>query len=371
MKRRPPRGGAHGVVEGAMKIRFLETHVLLLALVLGGAPGGLAYKVNTADNNAPVKWTTPSAAYVVNVSGAPADFLGAVLASMQTWTDVPESDFAFAYNGTTASHTWGDMDGVNVVDFGALTSTFEEALGVNTFWFTSTGQMLGSDIRLNSRYAFSTNGQAGTYDLQSLMTHELGHSLSLADLYDSQDAAKVMYGFLHHGDTSKRTLHWDDRDGIAYLYPSPTPPVPPGPPPGLYLYVNTVTGMVMIDVGHSVEVNITIEANGSDGYFQDWWAVVCSPFGWFALDASGQWVPVPDLAQLKPAYQGRVMDLVYCRLLYMHYLPEGTYTFYFGLDTMNGVLDGSGQYVATRVIVSNLPGALPAAGDVLPRQDPP
>jgi hypothetical protein len=57
-------------------------------------------------------------------------------------------------------------------------------------------------------------------DVQNVATHESGHSLSLFDLYGGADTDKTMYGIIANGETKKRTLEQDDRDGVAYLYPS-------------------------------------------------------------------------------------------------------------------------------------------------------
>ena len=91
----------------------------------------------------------------------------------------------------------------------------------DSIWYQlSTGQILETDIKFNTDYAFKTDGSADAYDVQNIATHELGHSLALADLYDSADSDKTMYGYAAKGETKKRTLTQDDMDGITYLYPS-------------------------------------------------------------------------------------------------------------------------------------------------------
>ncbi|MBT8363237.1 MAG: hypothetical protein KJP23_00930, partial [Deltaproteobacteria bacterium] len=46
--------------------------------------------------------------------------------------------------------------------------------------------------------------------------------LALADLYNSSDSEKTMYGTIQEGETKKRSLHQDDINGIRYLYPTET-----------------------------------------------------------------------------------------------------------------------------------------------------
>ena len=51
-----------------------------------------------------------------------------------------------------------------------------------------------------------------------LLPMNLGHSLSLADLYGAADSEKTMYGYSATGETKQRTLDQDDINGIIYLY---------------------------------------------------------------------------------------------------------------------------------------------------------
>jgi len=179
-----------------------------------------AYVVNTTSEGAEIKWNTSNATYYINTSGGPSGNLAAIQAAMQTWTDVVASSFAFVDAGTTASTDFGVNDGVNIVGFGPLGAT--ETLAQNTKWYyVSSGEIIDSDIQINTDYPWNTDGSLDAYDVQNVGTHELGHSLSLADLYDAADSGKTMYGYDSLGETNKRTLDQDDIYGIAYLYPSP------------------------------------------------------------------------------------------------------------------------------------------------------
>jgi hypothetical protein len=122
------------------------------------------------------------------------------------------------YGGTTTSTSYGVNDGKNRISFGPLSG---EALAQNTFWYnSSSGEILDSDIRLNTAYAWNTNGSSSGFDVQNACTHELGHSLSLDDLYGSGDSEKTMYGYIAAGETKKR--HWLRmmRQGSAICIPS-------------------------------------------------------------------------------------------------------------------------------------------------------
>jgi hypothetical protein len=55
-------------------------------------------------------------------------------------------------------------------------------------------------------------------DLQNIATHEFGHGVGLADLYDDQWSEQTMYGYATEGETKKRTLNTGDIAGIQALY---------------------------------------------------------------------------------------------------------------------------------------------------------
>ncbi len=161
------------------------------------------YVVSTTGTGLEIKWPVRSASYLLNAAGSPPGSLEAILGGMQTWTDVPASSFVFAYAGTTASSAHGKNDGQNILTFAHMGSS--GTLAENVFWYkTGTGEILDSDIRFNTNYAWSASGEPGEYDVQNIGTHELGHSLSLDDLYDVADGEKTMYGYASPGETKKR-----------------------------------------------------------------------------------------------------------------------------------------------------------------------
>ena len=55
-------------------------------------------------------------------------------------------------------------------------------------------------------------------DLDSIVTHELGHSVGLGDLYTAECAEQTMYGYATEGETKKRDLEAGDIVGIQKLY---------------------------------------------------------------------------------------------------------------------------------------------------------
>ena len=72
------------------------------------------------------------------------------------------------------------------------------------------------DINVNTAYPWSTTGDPYAYDFQNCFTHELGHLLGLNDENSKSDS--TMYSVTALGETKKRTLAQDDKNGIGAIY---------------------------------------------------------------------------------------------------------------------------------------------------------
>ena len=107
-----------------------------------------------------------------------------------------------------------------MIDFGSLP---QGTVGLTSTWYhANTGEIVDSDTRLNIFYNWATNGSADSFDVESIVLHELGHSLCLDDLYSPADKGKVMYGYVSQGEI-KRVLDQDDINGIVFIYEAQAP----------------------------------------------------------------------------------------------------------------------------------------------------
>lgn len=111
-------------------------------------------------------------------------------------------------------------DNKNEVYFDTLDSG---TIGVTIVWGIFGGRpanrmLVEWDQVYNTYYQWSDNGEAGKMDFENIATHELGHSVGLGDLYDTNCAEETMYGYGALGETKKHSLEAGDIAGIAKLY---------------------------------------------------------------------------------------------------------------------------------------------------------
>ncbi|KAF0208326.1 MAG: cell wall-binding repeat-containing protein [Actinomycetota bacterium] len=208
----------------------------------GASSGGVTVKNADASSSAScsydvgfsyggVKWLggTPSAKYLVNANCADTTSEKALVdAAAATWNAA--SDFKFIDGVVASTSTVNPPGQNNKNDIFWASSGFTGALAANWIWYYEppVNQIIESDIVFNDAFNWG-DGTGGTYDIQAVALHELGHSLNLSDQYGSLDGSesKVMYGFVAAEET-RRALSADDLAGIRWIYGfsgDVTPPV--------------------------------------------------------------------------------------------------------------------------------------------------
>jgi hypothetical protein len=94
-----------------------------------------------------------------------------------------------------------------------------------TTYDTSSGRIEDADIVVNAEFPWTALDDCdGAYDLQSVLTHEVGHLFGLG--HDSVDPEATMYPSAGVCETKKRDLGPSDIDGLSYLYVEVEPPPP-------------------------------------------------------------------------------------------------------------------------------------------------
>jgi hypothetical protein len=158
---------------------------------------------------------------------APAGLLeSATRSSMAQWSRW-NSNIAFSYAGTTAAKFAADgkdgscTDGTNVVTWDRFDPS---VIAVAAMCMDRTGRVIrDADLALNVSFHWEdVRGEPESrhsFDIRSIVTHELGHWLGLIDLYSSSDVHQTMSGYSKYGEASKRTLALGDIIGIQTAYP--------------------------------------------------------------------------------------------------------------------------------------------------------
>lgn len=169
--------------------------VLLLSIFLvNTAPPALAYSYPG------YKWQQGYAYYSID-STVPSSWSTSISNAKTSWNNAGSS-FRF-YTGTTN----------NKLYYAGLGSTGPTAV---TYTYKSGSSITKNEVYFNNDKSWSTTGQSGLFDVESVAVHEFGHWLHFDDQYT--DSVPVNYGYLNAGQV-KRSLTSDDINGIRYIYP--------------------------------------------------------------------------------------------------------------------------------------------------------
>jgi hypothetical protein len=217
-----------------------------------------AYTRITTSSGQNPKWSSMPISYWINEKGLPGisngSDMAAVQASFRTWENIQTASIQFTYKGTTPAATVG-RDGQNVVTFIDTSAPLGSSIIAATFSFfkTENGRLLfdESDIAVNPSMDFSASGETNKFDIQSVLTHEVGHLLGLdhAGLISS-----VMVPFGAPSQLDQRTLAYDDIAGVIEIYPNPSTLPATG----------QIRGMIQADAGPIFGAHVVaVDSNGT------------------------------------------------------------------------------------------------------------
>ena len=160
---------------------------------------------------------------------ADSDVLGAVRRSFQTWQNATDIDLVLESSDKQSISPPGVAgDGISLITDAQtpenvlLFSKNPQAASAKTrIFFDRRGSITEADIVLNPFQQFSTDGTYGTFDLESTLTHEIGHLLGLR--HSSVMGSTMFENVLKNGtfgfiDLSSRNLSASDIAAIRELY---------------------------------------------------------------------------------------------------------------------------------------------------------
>ncbi|MFL6466936.1 MAG: matrixin family metalloprotease [Pyrinomonadaceae bacterium] len=152
----------------------------------------------------------------------------AILQSLQKWEDVANVDFEIVSTDVTTISPPGSVgDGVNVITIGnepenlqAFTDDSVNAPALTRVFLDVKGNINEADVVLNPYQQYSSDRSVGTYDLETIFTHEIGHLLGLR--HSNVPSATMNDGISKNNigsfDARPNTLALDDITKIRGLY---------------------------------------------------------------------------------------------------------------------------------------------------------
>lgn len=149
--------------------------------------------------------------------------IATIATSAATW-DGQTSTSLFGNLSSDTSANWDGTapDGRNEFSYDNYPEPGVIAVTVSWGYFAGppqTREIVEFDILFDTDYAWGDAGSNATLmDLENIATHEIGHGIGLADIYDSGCSQVTMFGYSDYGEISKRTLELPDVRGLQSLY---------------------------------------------------------------------------------------------------------------------------------------------------------
>lgn len=202
-----------------------------VAATIAASPRASAFTITTSNNGTHVHWEPHQIELVPALLPAPAQIDGASAsaaldAAAMTWQiALGGADLGIGKAPQAAAAAPHQNDGINTVRWALDKSDPDIEHGVLALTFVSyraaDGVIEDADIVLNAADFTWTTAMVGCkaeYDLESALTHEIGHALGLAHSVGHPEA--TMFATGTSCETQKRDLAGDDQAGLVMLYPA-------------------------------------------------------------------------------------------------------------------------------------------------------
>lgn len=210
-------------------------------LALGQAAPVSAYQtygIKVGNRVVQVKWSRLPVRYYVTDRGTTGvtatQFRDAAARAFGTWQGVASASVSATFAGFTVAEP-DEEDNQNTLGF-ASRPDLARVLGSTSYFIDdTTGEILEADIFFNSTFPWSVSpsGEAGRFDLESIILHETGHLFGLghSSLGETEliagggrrviAAESVMFPIAFStGIVKNRTPRADDAAGLSEIYPS-------------------------------------------------------------------------------------------------------------------------------------------------------
>jgi hypothetical protein len=207
-------------------LSFAAAGILLMPAVSAYVPmrwGNSGYRLFWPSSKFPIslKVSDSTVKGTANLSSG-SEPMAAIRASMQAWQSVQTASIRFSDLGVTPIQSAGE-DATNLITM-SDTPVNRQLIGdadgpvalTRVVFNVSNGRISEADIILNPGNKFSTTLAPGTYDLQSIVTHELGHLLGCDHAVAQND---TMFFLTGTGEFFQRYLSADSISFATFTYP--------------------------------------------------------------------------------------------------------------------------------------------------------
>ena len=213
----------------------------MLAFAASGHPSSFEPAVAPAEKQ--TKW--PTRTIQISISNSltalatgirpGSDVDGALRRALASWASAADVTFIEADSNLQSISPAGEGDGISLITIAptpdnlAVVSEGNATARTRVFYDSETGAINEADIVLNpyvygpdgQPLEFSTDGTPGTYDLESTLTHEIGHLLGLTHssvIASTMQSSQGLNGTYGLAALTERSLSEVDRVAIRNIY---------------------------------------------------------------------------------------------------------------------------------------------------------
>jgi PKD repeat protein len=204
--------------------------LLVTALILVPC-AALAWHVRLVvpSNGTPLRWAAPASIGIV-INDACSDDAPdasdelAIRMAIESWNETTGTTAALIEDTSAASQARTDYEATDIhtilfdeTDSSGFFTGPSGTVALTPVWFFSNGFIQDADILFNGQdHDFTTSQQPGAFDVQDVVTHELGHLLGLNH---SGWAGATMYPYVDPTVILHRSLSEDEEHGLRDAYP--------------------------------------------------------------------------------------------------------------------------------------------------------